>query len=557
MDQNPTPHTSNSEDIHLLFRFRDLIRDTLDEHRKILKTQKSVWWGWWKRPTEDARMDVWSELQDQASSDHPVRVGLFHSGTGKVFTALVSQVVPPTEDNSTPVLPSNEDKDLVPEYYRNSPYSRAWIRLVHIDDKPIEFFNEYSLAAVPKLHNYKQEVLDRLRGKVITSADELRGMDTTIWHVRKKQPGDPDKEIVLTTAAIPAAVSWNVVNLSQDTILHITDPHFSVGKFRSQHVWRLESENGNGATLAEAVKNALGPIQPGLIIVTGDLTFSGAEEEFNEAFHGLNALAGKLNLDSDRIVVIPGNHDIVWTKNDTYVENAPVTEAPAAAIANYKSFYRKLFTHDANPRLAMGRRFLLPCGLALEICGLNSNSLESGKNFLTGMGRIEEAAFQDIANQLRWSEESGSPFALRLLLTHHHLALTEDLEAAGDYYRGFGIASDAARILRLAAKFGVQLALHGHKHRAFLWRAGVYELPELGSGKASQISIVGGGSAGSSETDSHKNYFNLLQVSNCDLKLTIYRAQNAGAFTSMNEWTSRLELGGDPRRMLLSAWEPA
>jgi len=33
-------------------------------------------------------------------------------------------------------------------------------------------------------------------------------------------------------------------------------------------------------------------------------------------------------------------------------------------------------------------------------------------------------------------------------------------------FKGFGIALDAPRILRLAARIGVHLSLHGHKHRA-------------------------------------------------------------------------------------------
>jgi len=68
--------------------------------------------------------------------------------------------------------------------------------------------------------------------------------------------------------------------------------------------------------------------------------------------------------------------------------------------------------------------------------------------------------------------------ALRVLALHHHLTLTEDLEPAKGYGAGFGIAVDAPRIMRLAARYGVQLALHGHKHRVFMWRSKVYKLPE-------------------------------------------------------------------------------
>src|SRR6266545_2826564 len=94
------PGSNGDDEIRFLFRFRDLIRDTLEEHRKLLIQHHSVWWGWWKRPTEDARMDVWGKLQGEATNAKPVRVGLFHSGTGEVFSARVSQVIPPEDKNS-------------------------------------------------------------------------------------------------------------------------------------------------------------------------------------------------------------------------------------------------------------------------------------------------------------------------------------------------------------------------------------------------------------------------------------------------------------------------
>src|SRR5215471_18560971 len=109
----------------------------------------------------------------------------------------------------------------------------------------------------------------------------------------------------------------------------------------------------------------------------------------------------------------------------------------------------------------MGRRFALPSGLIIEVCGINSSSLETGKNFLAGMGRIDEGAFAEVAQRLGWT--TAETLALRLLIIHHHLALTEDLEPAEGYGKGYGLAVDAVRIQRMAAQYGVHLALHGHK----------------------------------------------------------------------------------------------
>lgn len=172
----------------------------------------------------------------------------------------------------------------------------------------------------------------------------------------------------------------------------------------------------------------------------------------------------------------------------------------------------------------MGRRFALPCGITIEACALNSSSLETGRDFLAGMGRIDEGAFAEIAKDFGWA--NAHTLALRLLVVHHHLALTEDLEPAAGYGKGYGLAVDAVRMQRLAALHGVQLALHGHKHRAFIWRSTVYELPEHAQPehRLGDLSIIGGGSVGSRETEGASNYFNVIGVEPGKLNLEIFRS---------------------------------
>lgn len=443
---------------------------------------------------------------------------------------------------------------MVPEYYRTSPFSRAWMRLTGIDTEPLNFFGHFSFVAVPRLPYYSEAVLNRLQDKVIKSPDELRGMDTTIWRIRPRVEGDSDKEIILTIHSLSDPVSAESVDLGSNTILHITDPHYAVGKGRDKHVWTLEGETRRSKpTLAEAIKGAINNRSIGMVLVTGDLTFTGDQREFEEARTSLFRLLGLLQLDVDRLVVIPGNHDIRWTKLETYEEDSVVTEAPEEAKANYREFYFKLFRHKANPTLSMGRRFLLPSGIALEICAVNSSSLAQGQDFLAGMGRIEESAFEGVANALDWKKEALS---FRILALHHHLMLTENLEPVTGYGRGFGIAIDATRITRMAARYGVHLAIHGHKHRAFLWRSGVYELPEHAqpTWQLGDLSLIGGGSAGSSETEGQNNYFNLLQIDNSGLRVEMYRANRGGIFQQMSTWTAGLRIDGDPPRLVLSAW---
>jgi len=88
-------------DISFLFRYRDLVAATLEEHRKIITEHGWCWWGWWKRPSEDSRSDIWRELEQQTEAGQPVPVGLFDSGSGKVYRALVAGIIEPDSSGAS------------------------------------------------------------------------------------------------------------------------------------------------------------------------------------------------------------------------------------------------------------------------------------------------------------------------------------------------------------------------------------------------------------------------------------------------------------------------
>ena len=243
----------------------------------------------------------------------------------------------------------------------------------------------------------------------------------------------------------------------------------------------------------------------GLIIVTGDLTFEARKDEFDKARNFLATLMGHFDLGPDHLVVIPGNHDLKWTDDGNYEEGAELKVSPAAAREQYEDFYRELLRHSPNDLLSMGRRYVFDSGVQFEFCALNSNGVETGGDFLAGMGRLQAHAFTKTATEMGWKhrllheEPYPGSHALRILALHHHLVGTEDIELAKEYYTGFGTAIDARKIMRNAADFGVSLVLHGHRHRSFVWRTSVYRLPDKAAPAfdLGEISILGAGSAGS------------------------------------------------------------
>lgn len=543
--------------IRVLFRYRDLVAPTLEAHRRIIQEKGSCWWGWWKRPTEESRHEIWAFLEQelQRNGQNPIRVGLFDSGSDQVHGAWVSAVRQPKPEALDVVELSAEEKLLVPEYYRASPFSRAWIRLTKIEDQAFQFFGHYSYDNPPPLPGFSPGMLNKLRDKKIIDCAELRGMDTTIWQVRETKPGDNSDRFLIAARGVTEPITTEPIPAQADTILHISDLHFAVGAHRNQHSWRLEAETEDGRpSLVEAVTTALNGRRVGLVIITGDLTFINSEAEFNEAKHALVRLVGILNVGVDHVVIIPGNHDMSWVKEpgQRYEGTAPVDMAPQEAKAAYSKFFKEFYRFSPNVHLSLGRRFVLPSGGVVEVCGINSSSLEQGKDYLAGMGRILTGGFADTAQKLGWTDEHT--FALRILAVHHHLVPTDEAEDPKAYYSGFGMAMDATSTQRTALKKGVQLALHGHRHRAFVWRSNVYALPEHNQARwaLGELSIIGCGSTGSTESDGKQNYFNLMEYSGGKLKLEMFKASPPNAFESFQRWSAEVHVEGG--RLVLSDW---
>ena len=547
-----------------LFRYRDLLTtDTLGEHRELIDEHGSCWWGWWQRPGEQPRQDAWDTLARHLQTTGSVRIGLFNSDpqkdTEQIHWATLTKVIPPQVGGSAPKLPDAETR-LVPEYYRETPFSSAWMRLSEIDKSAEnEFFGRYAFAEAPRLRGISKLQSDRFVDKIVLDADELRTMDTTIWKVRPQQDGDRQERILTAAAGLTGALSHQPVLLGGCRILHISDLHFAI-KMRNEHRWAIINEHQT--TLHERILSAVGEASGiGLVVLSGDITHIAAREEFYEAFRFIHGLLGALQLGPEHLVMVPGNHDIGWSRHedDVWTYDAPVEQADELAMAPFRLFYERVFRHPASPCLGMARRFVLPNGLTLEIGGLNSSGLKYGQNYLAGMGRLPDGAFDEIRTTLGWSEEPSA--ALRLLVHHHHLSATEDVLPAGEFTRGFGMSVDAKQTLRKAARHGVQLVLHGHRHQPYLGAEQVYAELERTQPKYSlgRVGIVGGGSAGSTSVTNDTNFFNVLDLRTSGISLSVYAARSTegrrDSFARMNTFVAPLRSEGG--RLILGEWESA
>lgn len=199
-------------------------------------------------------------------------------------------------------------------------------------------------------------------------------------------------------------------------------------------------------------------LEPDLVVVTGDLSADGRPAELDE-------VAGELErFGSVPRVVIPGNRDLVPTAG-------PPGEAQPLPVDSDLDYFLALepsltlgFDEAAtdpddrggtreDPEAAWIARF---GGLTTEyaapdlhVVGVNSTP------------RLRSEAVEIAARQLR----RAAPGAVRIFALHHGL-----LPVPGRKLRDGDLSHRSGDVLALLADLDVDLALHGHIHRAHVWQ---------------------------------------------------------------------------------------
>lgn len=197
--------------------------------------------------------------------------------------------------------------------------------------------------------------------------------------------------------------------------------------------------------LTQAVEEIL-DLDPGLVLVAGDLTQEGYPDEFQAARDALRPLQEALTT-----VVIPGNHD---AKNVGYV--------------HFEDHFGKGLNGKADRVLEM-RRETYPQSVTMVAVDTSKPDLAEGE-----IGR----------ERYQWISESFSQDVdLRIFALHHHLV---SVPGTG---RERNIVWDAGDVLDLLERASVDLVLCGHKHVPHIWAVG--DLVIVNSGTVSSFRTRG------------------------------------------------------------------
>jgi formylglycine-generating enzyme required for sulfatase activity len=248
--------------------------------------------------------------------------------------------------------------------------------------------------------------------------------------------------------------------MSKLTWLHLSDLHFRPGE---RHTW---DENIVLRALLNDVQERITSdgLRPAFIAVSGDIAFSGKAEEYDLARRFFDELLETTGLTKDRLLVVPGNHDvdrstITWgaVAIASSLDNRQAIDEVLANAVDRRLLFRRLsaYADFINDYLASHLTFddehyfyvkpLDLVGQRVAVLGLNSAWLSASDE---DRGRLALGE-----RQVRQALEASRDAELRIALLHHPF----------DWLREFDRDDCEALLMD-----GCDFILHGHLHRAGL-----------------------------------------------------------------------------------------
>lgn len=261
----------------------------------------------------------------------------------------------------------------------------------------------------------------------------------------------------VTPPSYPPAVPPGPRQRDQISLLHIAGPRFGRGMAEPDeplHAKELQERIwANVTTLTDT-----GVSKPDLVVVSGDLTESAKPREIDEALTFLTGLRVLLGLEPDRLLVVPGGHDVSKAACLSYFARCEAKEiSPQEPYFPKLEHYADLFTqlYQGFDGLVFDvaqpwTLYALP-ELRVAVAGLNS-TMAATHRAEDNYGWIGERQAAWFADRLRPFEESGW---LRIGLLRHDPA-----PGAGVVGADPALLRDAGALGRLLGR-RLNFVLHG------------------------------------------------------------------------------------------------
>ena len=181
---------------------------------------------------------------------------------------------------------------------------------------------------------------------------------------------------------------------------------------------------------------------PDVVLLTGDLTFNGAEISHRR-------LAGKLQRLEDAgipVLVLPGNHD-VYNENAALYRGGSFERVPFADSESFAEIYRDFGPGEALSADSDSLSYVWQLNEQVWIMMLDENTAHD-------FCGLSDRSFQWIEAQLQKAREEG-----RFVLVAGHQNVFQH-----SIFRGGYVIQEAQRLQELLRRYGVPLCLSGHLH---------------------------------------------------------------------------------------------
>lgn len=295
-------------------------------------------------------------------------------------------------------------------------------------------------------------------------------------------------------------------------VLHISDLHFGVikvgdGSTRSAHYFTRQDDDNrpDPQQLARLLRRDIATYPPQLIVVSGDVAWSGHHDDYELATEFLRSI--QENAPDASLIIAPGNHDVDHAttpegRQDAFIKMLKDVYGEPKFAELYPLYNTGSSSRDlliAVTEVYEDKASSTPSGI---VVAFNSAAGLQEKNTPV---RIEPFALTQLDEHLETTPPSDN--ILRICVLHHHLfpfaepsrRSTSDTRHVSEDQADPDLLANSAKLQGWLAQHKFHMVLHGHKHTShgredLLWRRSDR------SGR--RLLVIGAGSA--SVEDGHR-----------------------------------------------------
>ncbi len=254
--------------------------------------------------------------------------------------------------------------------------------------------------------------------------------------------------LILFSLAVTASIFLVGCAKPELTIVHVSDMHYFSPLLieNEDFMWKVAMESDGkdtvqSALIAQAFVDDMLKLKPDVVVITGDLTLDGEEASHEE----LRDLLGKLKDIGIEVYVMTGNHDVNMTAYR--YTNDGVEEVPSFGSQRFEDHWWDFGYGDALSQDRWSNSYIAKLNEKTWLLTVDSNT--------GSKGTIRKSTLDWMDENLAKAKQEG----IRVIsATHQNLFVHNE-----NFVWGYQL-NNAAALIELYEKYGVEVNLSGHLH---------------------------------------------------------------------------------------------